>query len=123
MNTIKDFFSDITEPRDSNKRHKLLDIITISLCAVICGADSWEDIEEFGITKKVWFKSFLELPHGIPSHDTFTRVFASMNPKEFQEASSDGLTLFRSPQKTESSPSMERHSVGHTRRTPLLFIS
>lgn len=86
MNAIRDFFSDITEPRDSNKRHKLLDIITIALCGVICGADSWEDIEEFGSTKREWFETFLELPHGIPGHDTFARVFASMDPKEFQEA-------------------------------------
>jgi predicted transposase YbfD/YdcC len=86
MYSIKDFFSDVTEPRDSNKRHKLIDIITIALCAVICGADTWEDIEEFGNTKKGWFERFLELPHGIPGHDTFARVFASMDPKEFQHA-------------------------------------
>jgi len=86
MNTISDFFSDITEPRESNKRHKLIDIITIALCAVICGADSWEDMEEFGHTKKDWFERFLELPHGIPAHDTFARVFSSIDPKEFQQA-------------------------------------
>jgi len=86
MNSIKDFFGEVTEPRDSNKRHTLLDIITIALCAVICGADSWEDIEEFGTTKRAWFETFLELPHGIPTHDTFARVFASMDSKEFQQA-------------------------------------
>jgi predicted transposase YbfD/YdcC len=86
MNTIGAFFSDITEPRESNKRHKLIDIITIALCAVICGADSWEDIEEFGHTKKEWFERFLELPHGIPAHDTFARVFSSIEPKEFEQA-------------------------------------
>ena len=85
-NAIDDFFSDITEPRDSNKRHKLIDIITIALCAVICGADTWEDIEEFGHTKREWFERFLELPHGIPAHDTFARVFASIDPMEFQHA-------------------------------------
>ncbi len=86
MHSIKDFFSDITEPRNSNKRHKLIDIITIALCAVVCGADTWEDIEEFGNTRKEWFEQFLELPHGIPGHDTVARVFASMDPKEFQRA-------------------------------------
>jgi predicted transposase YbfD/YdcC len=86
MHSVKEFFSDITEPRDSNKRHKLIDIITIALCAVICGADTWEDIEEFGNTRKEWFERFLELPHGIPAHDTFARVFASMDPEEFQQA-------------------------------------
>jgi len=85
-NSIKDFFSDITEPRESNKRHKLIDIIAIALCAVICGADTWEDIEEFGLTKLEWFRTFLELPHGIPSPDTFARVFASMDPVEFRKA-------------------------------------
>lgn len=79
-NTIEDFFSDLTEPRESNKRHKLIDIITIALCSVICGADTWEDIEEFGHTKWEWFGKFLELPHGIPAHDTFARVFANMDP-------------------------------------------
>jgi predicted transposase YbfD/YdcC len=83
---IKDFFSGLTEPRESNKRHQLLDIITIALCAVICGADTWEEIEEFGHAKRGWFQTFLELPHGIPSPDTFARVFASMDPHEFQEA-------------------------------------
>ena len=85
-NSISDFFSDLTEPRDSNKRHKLIDIITVALCAVICGADSFEEIEEFGHAKETWFRTFLELPHGIPSHDTFARVFATMDPKEFQKA-------------------------------------
>lgn len=86
MSTISESFSGITEPRESNKRHKLIDIITIALCAVICGADTWEDIEEFGHTKKEWFERFLELPHGIPAHDTFARVFSSIDPKEFQQA-------------------------------------
>jgi predicted transposase YbfD/YdcC len=86
MNTISDFFSDITEPRKPNKRHKLIDIITTALCAVICGADTWEDIEEFGHTKMDWFERFLELPHGIPTHDTFARVFSSIDSKEFQQA-------------------------------------
>jgi predicted transposase YbfD/YdcC len=84
--SIKDCFSGITEPRDSNKRHQLLDIITIALCAVICGADTWEEIVEFGHAKISWLRTFLELPHGIPSPDTFARVFASINPTEFREA-------------------------------------
>lgn len=117
--SISDFFLDLTEPRDSNKRHKLIDIITIALCAVICGADTWEDIEEFGNTKEEWFEQFLELPHGIPGHDTFARVFASMDPTEFQQAflkwveavkivtnerivAIDGKTLRRSHEKNKS---------------------
>ncbi len=84
-NSIGDFLSDLTEPRKSNKRHKLIDIVTIALAAVICCADTWEEIEEFGHTKRKWFRQFLELPHGIPAHDTFARIFASTNPKEFQQ--------------------------------------
>jgi len=61
-----------------------LDILVIAICAVICGADSWEDVAEFGRAKQEWFKTFLELPEGIPSHDTFTRVFARLDPQEFQ---------------------------------------
>jgi predicted transposase YbfD/YdcC len=66
-------------------QHKLIDIITIAICAVICGADTWVDIETYGIAKKDWFQQFLELANGIPSHDTFARVFARLNPEQFQQ--------------------------------------
>ncbi len=65
-------------------RHKLIDILTIAICAVICGADSWVAIETYGCAKSEWLKTFLELPNGIPSHDTFARVFAQLNPQQFQ---------------------------------------
>lgn len=84
--TIEQHFSCLTEPRKANRSHKLLDIITIALCAVICGCDGWSQIELFGQTKEEWFKTFLELPHGTPSDDTFARVFAAIDPIEFQEA-------------------------------------
>jgi predicted transposase YbfD/YdcC len=61
----------------------LLDIIVITLCAVICGADNWVEIEEFGKAKEEWFRRFLKLPHGIPSHDTFGRVFSLLDPEQF----------------------------------------
>ena len=65
---IAEYFAALDDPRiDRTKRHKLLDIVTIALCATICGADSWVDIELFGNCKEEWFKSFLELPNGIPS--------------------------------------------------------
>ncbi len=80
---IKDNFSDLADPRDENKRHNLIDIIFITICAVICNADKWEDVEDFGKAKLSWLKRYLELPHGIPSHDTFNRVFAALNPEEF----------------------------------------
>ena len=66
------------DPRiDRSKRHSLLDIITIAICAVICGADSWVYVEMFGRSKEEWFRTFLELPNGIPSHDTFGRAASS----------------------------------------------
>lgn len=84
--SIKNHFSNIVDPRDLNKRHKLIDIITIAICAVVCGANSWEHIEVFGQSKLDWFKEFLELPHGIPSHDTFGRIFAQIDPDEFRQS-------------------------------------
>ena len=84
--TIEKHFSQLTEPREANKSHKLLDIITIALCAVICGCDGWSQFELFAQTKEEWFKTFLELPHATPSDDTFARVFAALDPVEFQEA-------------------------------------
>ncbi len=84
--TISEHFSDLKDPRvDRTKLHKLLDIITITICAVICGADTWVDIEAYGQAKYKWLKKFLELPNGIPSHDTFARVFARLNPEQLQQ--------------------------------------
>lgn len=78
-------FASLDDPRiDRTKRHNLLDIVTIAICGTICGADSWVDIELFGNCKEEWFKTFLELPNGIPSHDTFGDVFARLDPEQFQ---------------------------------------
>ncbi|WP_448265618.1 ISAs1 family transposase [Nostoc sp. DSM 114159] len=84
--TIADHFAVMSDPRiDRTKRHNLIDILTIAICAVICGADSWVAIELYGCAKSEWLKTFLELPNGIPSHDTFARVFALLDPQQFQE--------------------------------------
>ena len=81
------YFSNIIDPRiERTKDHTLLDIIIIAIAAVICGADGWVDVEEFGITKRDWLATFLELPNGIPSHDTFGRVFARIDPEQFQRS-------------------------------------
>ncbi len=70
--------------RGAGKRHKLIDILTIAISGIICGADDWSGIEAYGQAKEEWLKGFLELPHGIPSHDTFGRVFSWLDPKAFE---------------------------------------
>ena len=81
-----DYFADLADPRQEDRcDHKLIDILFIAVCAVICGADRFTDMEEFGLSKETWLRQFLELPNGIPSHDTFGRVFARLKPTEFQQ--------------------------------------
>ena len=78
-------FQDLQDPRVSPAtRHQLLDIVAIALCAVICGADTWVEVEAFGQAKRDWLATFLALPHGIPSHDSFGRVFAALDPAQFE---------------------------------------
>lgn len=78
-------FAQVPDPRTNHaRRHNLLDIIVIAICAVICGADDWVEVAHFGRCKLTWFRSFLELPHNIPSHDTFGRVFKLLNPEAFE---------------------------------------
>jgi predicted transposase YbfD/YdcC len=78
------FFMDLPDPRAENVIHKLHDVLVVAICAVICGADGWVEVELFGKSKAAWFKSFLDLPGGIPSHDTFGRVFAQLRPDAFE---------------------------------------
>lgn len=95
--TISEHFSEIKDPRIERKKlHKLIDIITITLCAVITGAKTWLDIELFGQCKHNWFKSFLKLPNGIPSHDTFNRVFARLDPKQLEKCFENWIKSIKS---------------------------
>jgi predicted transposase YbfD/YdcC len=87
LEAIEEHFSKVTDPRkERTKDHKLIDIIAIAICAIICGAEGWTDMEVFGNSKVVWLKTFLELPNGIPSHDTFGRVFGMIDAQQFQVA-------------------------------------
>jgi len=80
-------FRRLPDPRvRRTRRHALVDILVITLCAVICGADDWVAVAQFGHAKRKWFRGFLTLRHGVPSHDTFGRVFAALDPEAFKAA-------------------------------------
>jgi predicted transposase YbfD/YdcC len=84
--SIVDHFQTLEDPRiERTKKHNLLDILVIALCTLLTGGDGFQDMELFGKSKHAWLQTFLALPHGIPSHDTFGRVFARLNPRRFQE--------------------------------------
>nr|WP_321399908.1 ISAs1 family transposase [uncultured Desulfobacter sp.] len=94
--TLISEFSKINDPRlDRQKLHKLIDIFAITVCAVICGANTWNEIEQYGQSKHDWLKTFLELPNGIPSHDTIRRIFIIIDPEEFRMAFIDWVASIR----------------------------
>lgn len=98
LSVIEKCFEPLTDPRMPGKiRHRLTDVITIAICAVIAGADTYTAIEEYGKAKYEWLKGFLELPHGIPSHDTFGNIFSALSLREFEECFSSWIrSVFRS---------------------------
>jgi predicted transposase YbfD/YdcC len=129
---ILDHFTELNDPREDNMRHLLIDMIAIIICASICGAETWEDIEAFAEAKREWLKRFLKLPNGIPSHDTMARVFSvldptecntcflswirAINPKIGQETINiDGKTLRHSFDTAKGKPSI--HMVSAPRRS------
>ncbi len=84
--SILTHFANLDDPRDKRgKEHRLVDIIAIAICAVICGAENWVDIEQYGEAKQEWLRTFLPLCNGIPAHDTFARVFARLDPEQIQQ--------------------------------------
>lgn len=84
--SIEQHFGTLVDPRQAmNQDHLFLDILVVAICAIIAGADDWEAVADFGRAKLEWFSRFLSLPHGIPSHDTFWRVFRFLDPEQFQE--------------------------------------
>lgn len=128
---ITAYFSVLEDSRRYNRRHKLVDIVVIAICATICGAEGWEDIELFGETKEEWLRGFLELPHGAPSDDTYRRVFAALDAAEFQSCfmdwveaveeltqrqviAIDGKTLRRSHDRSEGKKALQMVSAWAT---------
>ena len=84
--SIVGHFSILEDPRiDRNKRHSLIDIMVLTVCAVVSGAETWEDIEDFGEARLDWLKRFLDLENGIPSHDTIRRLFIRLDPEALRE--------------------------------------
>ncbi len=100
--TFIEYFQDIPDPRIERKKlHKLIDIIVVLVCATLCGAKSFEEVELFGNERIEWLKQFLELKNGIPSHDTFGRASALLNPKDFQECFIKWVEALRLPKQNE----------------------
>jgi predicted transposase YbfD/YdcC len=86
MDSPLQYFARLTDPRiERNREHLLEEILLIAIAAVLSGAESWNDIAEYGESKREWLKTFLTLPGGIASHDTFNRVFAALDPEEFEQ--------------------------------------
>jgi len=85
LERLRNSFSEVEDARAKNVSHLLIDIIVLAICGVLSGADSWVEVEKYGQAKHWFFRAFLELPHGIPSHDTFGRVFSKIDPKQFRE--------------------------------------
>src|ERR1700712_2796970 len=86
MGKFKKAFRRLADPRAANARHDLLEILVIALAAVLCGAESCADMEDFGLAKEDLLRQFLRLEHGVPSHDTFSRVFRLVDPERFEAA-------------------------------------
>jgi predicted transposase YbfD/YdcC len=138
VGTLSESFSGIDDPRTNRgKRHDLMDIISIAVCAIICGAEGWADVELFAKCKYDWLKGFLSLSNGIPSHDTFGRVFSRIDPKQFQNCfmewvkrineltqgqviAIDGKTLRRSHDKSSAKAAIHMVSAWATENSLVL---
>jgi predicted transposase YbfD/YdcC len=86
------FFLDLPDPRARNIRYRLIDLFVITICAVICDCDSWDEVEDFAESKKQWFGTFLDLEHGVPCEDTFARVFSRLDPEAFERCFADWMS-------------------------------
>jgi DDE_Tnp_1-associated len=82
--SLVEHLKDIPDPRVARtKDHDLIDVLVIAVCTLLCAGETFNDMEEFGLAKQEWFKTFLSLRNGIPSHDTFNRVLAALDPRQF----------------------------------------
>ena len=105
--SILEHFASLPDPRrDHGKVHMLDEILFMSICGVVCGADSWQEIADYSRSKEDWLKTFLTLPGGIPSHDTFRRVFCLLDPLAFQKCFANWMTAL-----------MEQHGLITIRRS------
>ena len=102
LQVLTEGFVTLTDPRVSRTRwHKLVDIVMIAVCGAICECNSWEDLPRYGRAKQDWLRQFLELPNGIPSADTFARVFQRLDPDEFLRALSSIVAVLRTDEEQE----------------------
>ena len=100
--SILEYFAKVPDPRiDRARLHPLASVLVLSICAVICGANSFVSIEHFGTARQAWLKTFLDLPHGIPSHDTIGRIFGMLDPKALEQAFCDWATALSTLTKGE----------------------
>jgi len=127
--SLVEHFSVLEDGRDpSKRRHLLIDMLVIAITAVLCGADGWTEIEEFGESNEAWFRKFLDLPNGIPSHDTFGRVFSLLSPAAFQERFSAWIASVREAYEGEEIVAIDGKSLrrSHDRKRgqgPLHMVS
>lgn len=139
LNSIQEHFIDLKDPRreTKNKCHNFVDILVIAICGAICGANYWTGITAYGRAKESWLRTFLELPEGIPSHDTFNDIFMKIDSKQFEKCfvswvssistllpgevvSIDGKTLRRSHDNTDSKKSIHMVSAWSTSNAMVL---
>ena len=111
--SLVEHFKNLTDPRiNPTKDHALIDVLVIAVCTLLCGGEGFNDMEDFGKAKQEWFRTFLTLTNGIPSHDTFNRVFAPWIPTDFWSASCVGPRACVKRSKGRSSLSMVKPCVG-----------
>jgi hypothetical protein len=109
------YFAGVPDPRaNRTKKHALADILGVTLCAVICGADSFEEIERFGDARESWLKQYFPLENGIPSHDTFNRVLAALDRNVFATCFGQWMAdLSTGTADSRPSPSTASRAGGH----------